>query len=203
MSKRLIWTAGGLAVVFAVAVAVWADIGPGDDPRAEPGWSDNGPVRVPDKHGYIVRYEVGEVFTDGYERVLLTGSRPGTLERVEIVGPNVDHFEMVGVLLAGPDRRTGSVQAYPGFSAHPTYPHTRGLGKLVPAEGATLAPGEVGSVLQIGLKVLKPGLAIRSGVRLYYTVDGEKFTSYQPGAIVVCPEDRTDDECLDALEEAW
>lgn len=74
---------------------------------------------------------------------------------------------------------------------------------MVPAEGARLAPGKKGSVLQIGLKVVKPGLAVRTGIRIYYSVWDEKFLSYQPGGIVNCPKGTLMDECFDAMYEVW
>lgn len=84
------------------------------------------------RHGYLVRYQAGDVFTDGYERVLLRGDQPGVLERVDLGGPGVDHFELLGVLLAGPKRDTGAVQVYGGFTDQPTDPAARGLGELGP-----------------------------------------------------------------------
>ena len=172
LRKPWISTLCVVALVAAAAAVAWLS---GFGPFA-PTYEEGGPIRVPDQHGYVVRYEVGDEFTDGYERVLLTGDQPGVLERIEMVGPHVDHFEVLGVLLAGPNRKTGSVQVYDGFTDRPTDRAARGLGPLIPAEGARLAPGKVGSVLQIGLKVVKPGLAIRTGVRIYYSV-GDEGTS--------------------------
>jgi hypothetical protein len=166
-------------------------------------YASDGPLRVPQQHGYLVRYGVGDVFTDGYERVLLKGDTPGVLERIELVGPGIDHFRLVGVLLAGPKRKTGSVQVYDGFSEEPTDPAVRGLGELVPAEGATLAPGKVGSVLQIGLEVVKPGLAVRTGVRIYYSVGDEQYVSFQPGGLVNCPQEMSDEACFEEMYEVW
>lgn len=157
---------------------------------------------LPFEHGYVVRYHVGEVFTDGMERIKLTGDQPATLRRVEIVGPSVDHFKVVGVLLAGPHRKIGSWQLADGFPAQIRGHGPHPLGKLVPAEGARLAPGMVGSVLEIGLQVVKPGLAIRSGVRLYYTAGGQRYTVLLPASIANCPPTMTDEACQDAYMAA-
>jgi len=154
------------------------------------GWHAGGPVQMPFGHGYVVRYDVGDVFTDGMERILLSGDQPGVLRRVEITGPDVDHFRVVGILLAGPHRKVGSYQVIKGFP-----PQVKGLGTLVPAAGADLATGKVGSVLQIGLEVVKPGLAIRTGVRLYYTVGDEKYTVEFQAAIANCPRSMTIGRC--------
>jgi len=166
-------------------------------------WVEGGPLRVPDQNGYVVRYESGEVFTDGFQRLLLEGKAPGVLERVELVGPDADHFEVVGILLAGPDREVGSVQVYDGFDGSATDPAVRGLGRLVPAEGADLATGKTGSVLQIGMRVVKPGLAVRSGIRVYYSVGETRYSAFQPGGVVVCPDGRTDEQCFNALFAEW
>lgn len=191
-----------MVVAVVAANTAWATLR-NDDDQSVGEWSADGPVIIPDSHGYLIRFKMGKVFTDGYERIKLSGDQPATLERVELVGPDMDHFKVLGVLLAGPHRRTGAYTNYDGFSAHPTDPIARGFGKLVPAEGARLAAGKVGSVLQIGLKIVKPGLAIRAGVRLYYSVDGKKYTAYLPGSIVVCPPGMNQDECFDAMREEW
>lgn len=109
----------------------------------------------------------------------------------------------MGVLLAGSERKVGAVQVYDGFTDAPTDPQAKRLGPLVPAEGAELATGKLGSALQIGLKVVKPGLAVRSGIRVYYSVGEKRYSSFQPGGIVLCPADQADDECFDALYEEW
>jgi hypothetical protein len=107
-------------------------------------------VEIPHAHGYVVRYKAGQVFTDGLDRVLISGDEPGVLQKVEITGPSVDHFQVVGVMVAGPHRRLGSWELSHGFP--PTRP---GLEKLVPAAGAPLPTGRVGSLLLIGLTVVK------------------------------------------------
>ncbi|HEX3929671.1 MAG TPA: hypothetical protein VHW64_03135 [Nocardioides sp.] len=72
----------------------------------------DGPVEIPNPHGYVVRYQVGQVFTDGVERVRLQGSRLAVLRKVEI---------------AGPHRRPGSWEVSDGYP--PTKP---GLGTARP-----------------------------------------------------------------------
>ncbi|HVQ18083.1 MAG TPA: hypothetical protein VMT27_03485 [Actinomycetes bacterium] len=165
-------------------------------------WTSGGPVRVPFKHGYVVRYGVGDVFSDGMERIKLVGNQPGVLSRVEITGPSADHFQVVGVLLAGPHRRIGSWQVAPGFPPQIPGQGKHPLGTLVPAQGAPLATGDVGSVLEIGLKVVKPGLGIRTGVRLFYTVNGKRYTVELPASIANCPTGMTVEQCQDAYLKA-
>ncbi len=199
MSRPRTLVVAAVVVALVTATAAWALLRTQDEE-----WSTDGPLILPHLNGFVVRYEVGDVFTDGYQRVKLEGDQPGVLEKVELVGPGMDHFEVLGILLAGPKRRTGALTAYDGFSAHPTDPIARGFGKLVPAEGARLPPGgHRDVVLQIGLKVVKPGLAVRSGVRLYYTVGGKKYMAYQQGSMVLCPDDMTSEECNDAMYKEW
>ncbi len=186
ISARTSLVAVAVALVLVSAVLTWRHVTRDDID----GWQIGGPVRMPPAHGYVVRYDVGDVFTDGMERILLTGDQPGVLRRVEITGPGVDHFQVVGILLAGPHRKIGSYQVIEGFP-----PAVKGLATLAPAEGADLATGKTGSVLQIGLKVVKPGLAIRTGVRLYYTVGDEKYTIEYQAAIANCPRGMSTGRC--------
>lgn len=181
----------GTRVRLVLAVTVLVTAGAVVQRLRAPEWPTNGPARPPWPHGYVVRYRVGQVFTDGLERVKLKGERPGILRRVEITGPGADHFQMIGLMVAGPHRRLGSWEVSDGFP-----PHKPGLGQLMPGERAPLATGPVGTVLLIGLKVVKPGLGIRDGVRVYYTVDGHQYSVNFSAGIVNCPRSMTTDHCL-------
>ena len=57
-------------------------------------------------------------------------------------------------------------------------------------------------MLQIGLQVVKPGLGIRSGVRLYYTAGGQRYTVLYPASIANCPPTMADNACQDAYMAA-
>lgn len=162
-----------------------------------PEWSSDGPVRLPFEHGYVIRYRVGEVFTDGLERIKLEGNEPAVLRRVEITGPSADHFRIVGVMVAGPHRRLGSWQVSDGYP-----PRKPGLGELLPVKDAPLATGIVGSLLLIGLKVVKPGLGVRTGVRVFYTVGDRRYTALLPASIANCPGGMSTDQCQEAYLKA-
>ena len=177
-------------VVVAVSAIAWHRL-------HTPEWSSAGPVRLPHEHGYVVRYRVGEVFTDGLDRVMLDGHQRAVLRKVEITGPSADHFRIVGVMVAGPHRRLGSWQVSTGFP-----PHKPGLGRLVPGTDAPLATGIVGNVLLIGLKVVKPGLGIRTGIRVFYTVGSRKYTALLPASIANCPDKMSDSQCQEAYMKA-
>lgn len=177
---------------IAAAAFAW------DRSRSAGGWTEGGPALPPNAHGYVVRYQAGDVFSDGLERVKLAGNQPGVLDHVEISEPSADRFKVIGVRVAGPHRSIGSWQVGDGFP-----PVIKGygpdpLGKLVPAHGASLPTGITGSVLVIGLKVVKPGLGIRTGVRIYYTVAGEKYTTLFRAAIANCPATMSTRACQNA-----
>ena len=184
-------------VGVAVAVAIAATATAAYLAHHSPEWQSGGPVRLPVKHGYVVRYQVGQVFTDGLERVKLNGNSPAVLRNVEISGPSADHFRMVGVMVAGPQRKLGSWEVSDGFP-----PQKAGLGKLVPGIGASLATGNVGSLLLVGLEVTKPGLAIRTGLKVFYTVDGKRYVVQYPASIANCPKAMTISQCQDAYIKA-
>lgn len=157
-------------------------------------WSPDGPLRIPHEHAYFVHYRPGEVFTDGLERLLLTGDRAAVLERIELEGGE-DHIEFLGAKLAGPQREVGSIQLSDGFP-----PENPAFGELVEAEGARIEPSRVGHEMLIGIKVVRPGYAVRDGVRLYYRVGEEKYTAYFPAAIVFCPGNLSEDACVERYE---
>jgi hypothetical protein len=176
----------GLAAAATLAVAAVATYAY----TRSPGWEPGGPVEVPVAHGYVVRYQVGQVFTDGLERVKLRGSQPAVLRKIEISGPSADHFKVVGVMIAGPNRKLGSWEVSDGFP--PTKP---GLGPLVPGIGARLAPGKVGSLLLIGLKVVKPGLGIRTGLSVFYSIGDKNYVAKYPASVANCPPSMSDMQC--------
>jgi len=156
--------------------------------------STDGPLRIPHDHAAFVHYRPGQVFTDGLERLLLTGDRDAVLERVELEGAE-DHIEFLGARLAGPHRTVGSIQLSDGYP-----PDNPAFGQTVDAEGARIGRSQVGHELLIGIKVTKAGYAIRDGVRLYYTVAGRKYTAYFPAAIVFCPDNVSEDACAERYE---
>jgi hypothetical protein len=56
------------------------------------------------------------------------------------------------------------------------------------------------------LKVVRPGLGIRTGLDVYYTVGGEKYVASYPASIANCPQGMTDDQCQSAylkVAEKW
>lgn len=142
---------------------------------------EGGPDRLPNPAVYLVEFETGTTFSDGFDRVLLSSSGGATLEGVEILGGN-NYFDLVGIKVAGPDRRIGSIQfdeEYP--------PQRPGLGKLVDGDGAVLEPGPVGSLLLVGMKVVGEGPGSRTGLRVTYSYEGTRYYQDHPSAVVNCP----------------
>lgn len=165
----------------------------GVDSAAEEG----GPDRLPNASVYEVAFEKGAVFSDGFERVLLTGDRDAVLDRVEILGGD-GYFSLEGLMVAGEDRRVGSIQFDPDFP-----PVRRGLGTLVEGDGARLATGPLGSLLIVGMRVTRAGIGWRSGLRVYYSVDGKDYFQDHPSAVVNCPPGTPAKECDAAFDEAF
>jgi hypothetical protein len=163
--------------------------------RDDATWASDGPVRTPDPHASYLHFGPGEVFTYGLERVLLDGDLDGRLVKVEVVGAG-DHVEFLGARLAGPDRRVGSIQLIPGYP-----PANPDLGTLVPAAGATLTRSRVGHELLVGLRVLEAGFATVRGLRIYYTVGGDRFQAFYDAQLVFCPDDITEDACVTQHEQ--
>lgn len=59
----------------------------------------DGPMVIPFDHGWSTTMEPGEVFTDGYEILHLTGDQPATVTDVRLVG--ADGLRLVSAKIAG------------------------------------------------------------------------------------------------------
>lgn len=155
-----------------------------------------GPLLVPAEHGYRTEFDEETVFTDGFERLILDGDEPATLVDVRLVGTD-GTMELVGAKLAGDERRVGSIQVTPFWP-----PTDRRLGDLVPAEGAALPTGELGALLQLGIRITTSEFAYRTGVEVDYRVGDQTYRQVLPGAIANCGATQTLKECraeFDAL----
>lgn len=170
---RLHW---GVAAVLVAAALVWA-------------WSalaadrPPGPLAEAPAHAWAIEAAVDRPFTDGFTVVWLTGDQDAVIESIELEGAD-DGLELVGAKLAGPDRGYGSVQhfkAWPPKSYRPLDPSS-----VVDAEGATITPDQAGWELLLGIKATKEGYLTREGIRVNYTVDGEKFSRVLPSTLFVC-----------------
>lgn len=142
---------------------------------------EGGPLLAPPDNVYFPTYERGDVFTDGFQSLMVRGKNPAVVQSVEMVG--VEGLELIDVLYAGPDRKIAAIQVMDGFP-----PHRRTLGKLAPVEGATVPPGNMGLELIIGLRVTNDGFAYREGLRIHYRVGDTRYVTEFPSSIAVCPE---------------
>ena len=155
-------------------------------------------MRLPQKNVYYVRAESGEVITDGFQVILVSGSADIEVDHVEL-SDDASGFELTGVLYAGGSRQFGSVQLAKGFP-----PNLPGQGPLLPVGGATVAPGRVGIELLIGMRVNRPGFLVREGIRVYYTSGGHRYFVDYPSSVVVCPNSLTYEECESMFsQEYW
>lgn len=185
-----------MATAVVVSMAGLVGCSSNADSPPVPGSGDTfeqgGPLLVPPDNVYYPDYEQGDVFTDGWQRLLVKGDERAVVESVELTGSN--GLELVDVLYAGADRKIGSVQVMPRFP-----PRRRALGQLMPVEGATVPPGDMGLELIIGLRVTGDGFAFREGVRIRYRVGQTRYVVDFPSGIAVCPP-RTP---FEACEEQW
>ena len=131
-----------LAGVVALVVIATTAVGCGTD--EVDGAQQGGPARVPVASNSMTEFPTGKAFSDAYSRVHLTGNIPGVLEGVEILGDDDGYFEFLGVMVAGPERRFGSIQTAKSYP-----PHNPGLlGPLAEVPGAVLTtdgPGRCSS----------------------------------------------------------
>ena len=143
--------------------------------------TDAGPLRTPDPHAWGHPVEVGSPFADGLEVLRLEGSSSATIETVELVG--APQIQLLGAVLLPPGRELGSIQVLYRWS-----PRDRDIQEsdLIPAEGATIDGNKAGWELFLGLRVEEVGQADRAGVKVEYTVDGERFATVLPAFLRVC-----------------
>lgn len=170
-----VWMAAvSVAVVLLLAGA--AAIHLGGDAR-----SADGPMHVPAPHGGAVTLRPGAAFTDGFEVLSITGDEPATIDSVALV--DSEGFELLGAKIASPDRPLGFIQFLRGWP--PTGKIMRGT-HLTDAEGATITPTAAGWELFVGIRVTGAGVLKRGGIRVDYSVAGERFTATFPAQLVVC-----------------
>lgn len=180
------WMAVAVSVIViatggATAIYALAD----DTSTAHSARRTDGPLKVPRPHGGAVTLATGATFTDGFEILSLAGERDAVIDSISLV--DSAGFELLGAEVASPDRKTGFVQFVHGWP--PVAKELRGT-ELVPATGATITPtgssDGAGWELFVGIRVTGDGLLTRTGLKIDYTVDGEKFTATFPAELVVC-----------------
>ena len=178
--KRVVWSTA--AVVLVTAVAVWLIV------RATA--PAGGPLRSAPAHGWATTHPVGEPFTDGLEILKFPGAHDAAvLESVELIG--ADGLEVVGVSLAGPDRRFGSIMHLDGYP-----PRDPDLSDVRPSDTA-MTPDEVGWQLLLGIQATEPGYLTREGLRITYSIDGQTYEREYAAHLAVCTSQKywQDGEC--------
>lgn len=153
-----------------------------------------GPIERPSDHGYGgMVVDVGDTFTDGFEGIFVTGDKPVTITKIELVG-TPSALQLGEVMLAG-DERDGNFQ----FDA--TYPPSKHqTGPLVAAVGATLLPQSQQNQSMFGYELIMPitvteaGRWVRGGYRLEYEIDGVKYGWDSVAEITICTPDFVDDD---------
>lgn len=146
----------------------------------------DGPLVVPEPHGWATTQPVGRVFTDGLEVLRLDTDQTATIESIELVG--AQDLEIVGALLAPPPRTYGAETVMRSFP--PRRPALFDRASLVEATGATIGPragaGQMGWELLLGLRATAAGIGFRDGIRIVYSVDGTRHDATFPAEVSVC-----------------
>lgn len=165
----------------------------------------DGPIRVPKPHGIsTAALEVDQVFTDGFEMLVVTGEEPVTIKEVTLTGAD-SQLELVGAKVAG-EERTENIAWDAAFP-----PAVPDLGPLADAEGAVLLPqsqqptGHAGFTdyeLLLGMRVTAPGVWKRTGVRILYEAGGREYLWESSAELIACTKDHSDDgeSCPQTIE---
>lgn len=142
----------------------------------------DGPMGVPNQHGYALSLPVGAEFTDGMELLRLDGGRDAVIEDVQLVG--ADGLELLGAKVTPPPRGLAAISTFRSWPPrHRLLDETKfvdAIGATVPAR--TSRPWE----LLIGLRVTRAGHAIRRAVAVTYRVGDERHRVEFPAKIKVC-----------------
>ena len=154
---------------------------------------DGGPIVEVPPHGWFVRGASGKVFTDGLERLELSGALPATLLAIESVGTGAS-LELFDAMIAGPERTMGAIQTVPRFP-----PEAKSLGELEELEGLTIAPfdqtDEWGHVLILGYRITSDQPAVREGLRVTCEVEGTTYERFVPARLIYCGASMRGREC--------
>lgn len=177
--RRLLTAA---VLVIAAVVVLGVVLTHGD------GRPTDGALQAPLPHGYSTIARPGDMFTDGFEVLRLSGNQDAVIEDVRLVGAR--GLELLGARLAPPDRGFGSVQALASWPPRGAFKDV----KMVNAMGATITPvkqDRAGWELLLGVKVTGEPDAplIRDGIQIDYRVGDESYTTYRPAQLVVCTAD--------------
>jgi len=139
--------------------------------------------------------DVGQVFTDGLEMLVVEGDEPITIREVSLTGAD-PQLELVDAKVAGEERTLN-------FAYDPAFPPAEmDLGPLSPAEGMVLAPrsqqrtgkdGFTDYELLLGIRVTEPGVWKRTGVRILYDVGDRRYVWNSPAELITCTKDYSED----------
>ena len=187
----------GWVALVVVLVAGWSPTS-GDGVQTEASNSTGG-LRLAIPHRTVVGdRDVGDRFTDGFETLQFDGREPFTIHKVETVGGN-DNVQQVGVLLAGNDRKAGSVQFFEGFPpvdplvGDPIDP----IGQELPARPGKKYPTWE---LLVGYEIAKAGVWERESLRITYSRGGETHTALLEAGWVICTPDVPDCDASVGIE---
>ena len=166
MSWRAIHALVAIALVFGLTACT---------PPSGPVQGDSGLV-------YFVREKVGGIFTDGTVQLTVKkGSGAPVIDAVRSVDTSAG-LQFLGAFAAGPDRKWGFNEMVNGFP-----PKRPGFGPLLPAVGATVTPGPLGTELLLGYKVVAPDYQARGAVEVDYHIGSSHYTLKAQLGFANCP----------------
>lgn len=185
---RGIWFTALSVIILAVLVL---ELRLHDDPQVAQG----GPMGQNSPSGSILSIRLGHIWTDGQTALYLSGREPAVITAVRVVGGD-PALQLLGVRIAGPDRRQAVTQEF--FSYPPRV--TGNLGTVEAAVGAEILPTNetrlhLGYELLVGYKFVSNVFSTRSEIVIDYSVSGSSYEAKIPARLVLCPTTMTDVAC--------
>lgn len=168
MPRLRLLAAGALAIVFIVAIAVFA---------SEPRYPMNGPLRPTLPNNIILPLSPGEIATFGMP---LAVQQPPTIVLREVEPLGVSGLEVVATGACYSDPSPGPDGTWVSC-AGPNYGWRAWSGEIVPVDGTTIVPGPAGVGILVGVRRFEgaPQSGFRD-LRIVYDAGGRRFEVVQP-----------------------
>lgn len=138
-------------------------------------------LHTPPDHGWETQQKVGAVFTDGFETLDVV-SEPVQVIDVRFEGGEPG-LELIGYEIVPPPRTYASIQLLPGF---PPKSHDLPKARVRSGENLKPDPNRQDYELLLGVKVVKEGRWVRTGVTVRYRSGEREYVQTLPAELVVC-----------------
>jgi hypothetical protein len=124
--------------------------------------------------------DIGQPMTYALFSVMNTSGKPATLDDIRLVPEPTGEFEVIDILLAGPERQLAGTSE-DGFPPNDLLPY------LKPVDGAVIAAGDTGEALVVvGLRLNRLGQASFQEIHIDYRLGGRRYTGRYQSAYVLC-----------------